>query len=147
MGNQVLAALERMQVRDADAWMVATPALRDQLAVQITHFPAFALPAPDRAVCIAGISHLNGVGEVWMVTGAGFEGMARRVLRQARLLLPCLYDALGLHRLHMTVESGRRDAARWAIAAGFRFEAGPLRGMGAQGQDMDFYLYERKVAA
>jgi hypothetical protein len=142
--SSVLTAFQAMTPRPVDAWMYDTPAVREQLEAQIVRFPSFALPSADRATCITGIVHAHGVAEVWMVTGNGFFRNARGILEQQRQLLRDMYDALHLHRLHILVDHGRKDAARWADLLGFRFEAGPMRKMGAKGNDLDFYIYERE---
>lgn len=104
-------------------------------------FPAYALPCINQPTTICGLIHDHGVGEIWMVTGKGFERSAPIVLQQQRQLLKTFYQVLNLHRLHMLVDSSDGPAKLWAARLGFVFEAGPLRGMGARGNDQDFYLY------
>lgn len=67
----------------------------------------------------------------------------REVLPQQRALIETMYGILGLHRLQMTIDSSRRDAATWAKHLGFEFEHGPMKRKGARAIDMDLYVYNK----
>jgi len=139
----VLQALQNFRPRAADSWMLDNVHYRQRLERQVLMFPAFALPNSRAASCLTGLVHEFGVGELWMVTGEGFARDARKILPVARRLLAHLYSSLNLHRMHMLVVSDNAAGKTWAKHTGFTREAGPLKGMGPRGEDMDVFVYNR----
>lgn len=142
MTAAVLKAFDTFKLRACDAWMLEYPELMEELRCQALAFPSYALPTVDPVV-LCGVVHRFGEGEVWMVTGEGFEKKVREVLPQQRALIETMYGILGLHRLQMTIDSSRRDAATWAKHLGFEFEHGPMKRKGARAIDMDLYVYNK----
>lgn len=137
----ILDALRTFKPRPVDAWMFEHPVISQQLVSQILYFPCMALPSNDKPTVLCGLVHnFCGAGEIWMVTGEGFERTAKTVLQQQRRLARDFYKALGLHRLHILVDSDRKDARRWAEALGFQFEA-RLKKYGPRGEDRDMFLF------
>ncbi|HCS23303.1 MAG TPA: hypothetical protein PLW48_10135 [Alphaproteobacteria bacterium] len=142
MSKANLQALAQLEPRtDEDSFLLSDPDNRARLEYQIMNYPSFALPSIVQASVICGVAHAAGVGEVWMVTGKGFEKDFRTILRQQRAGLPMMMQVLKLHRLHMLVDPARHGVCRYAEAAGFDFEA-RLKRMGAKGQDLDMYVYK-----
>ncbi|MDP2207049.1 MAG: hypothetical protein Q8K65_12175 [Alphaproteobacteria bacterium] len=142
MSKANIKALSMLQPRtDEDRRLLNDAACRALIEYQILNYPSFALPSIAAPVVVCGIAHAAGVGEVWMVTGKGFEEQFRTVLRQQRAGLPQLIRVLDIHRLHMLVDPARAGVCRYAEAAGFEFEA-RLKRMGARGQDLEMYVYK-----
>lgn len=142
--NDVVRAFETMVLHPRDAARIKAPEVAAHIIRQCEGFPAIALPSADKPVAICGIVYQFGVGEAWMVLGEGFETSWRSVLRMHRRVIPDMYKALKLHRLHMRVEAGFSAARRYAEALGFEYEA-TARRMGASGEDIAFYVWpERK---
>lgn len=135
----VLEALDRFVPRACDADMFE-PGVIEQLRAQIAFYPSFAFPSVESPTVLCGFVHGHGVGEAWMVTGAGFERTARQVLRQQRDLCALMYRTLGLHRMHIMVDADRPDAIRWAQSLGFEYET-RLKRMSAKGLDELVYLW------
>ncbi len=146
MKEAVLTALQNFKPRAADAWMLENAAYRQRLERQIVLFPAYALPDSVAPVCLCGVVHDFGVGELWMLTGEGFDGALRRLLPLSRELVRHVFEGLQLRRLELYVESARKESAIWAKHMGFTFEFGPLRGKGATGQDLDLWTFSKPAA-
>ncbi|MBL8713232.1 MAG: hypothetical protein JNM12_10050 [Alphaproteobacteria bacterium] len=141
MSWRLLRALETIKPRPADAWMLEHPVLRQRTFEQALGFPAYALPDSETPSCIFGIVNNFGVGEGWMLTGEGFEKTVKQTLPLMRRLTAHLYVTMQLHRLHLMVDSSRKDSATWAKHLGFKFECGPLARMGVRGEDLDMWIY------
>ena len=123
--------------------MLADPVYRDRIVWQATSFVSIALPSVEAPQAICGISSHLGVGEAWMLAGAGFNAQVRRILPMQRQLVRHGYAALGLVRLHMLVDADWPQAARYARALGFVREFDrPARGLGYKGRDVDFYIFK-----
>lgn len=141
MSARVLQALQNFKPRAPHLWVFENPEYLARLQRQIMLFPSFALPDSRAATCIAGIVHELGVGELWMMTGEGFERDARKILPLARGLLAHLYAHFGLHRMCMRISCDNAAGRTWAKHTGFRFECGPMKRAGARGEDMDMFVY------
>lgn len=107
---------------------------------QIRTFPAMALPSMDDPVILCGVAYNCGVGELWMLTSESFATRWRSILRQHKQACAMVYEALGLHRMHILVDPRRPEACAYAEALGFKFEYTAAR-FGAQGVDMSFYVW------
>lgn len=129
--------------RPIDAWYFDVPAARRQLEYQVENYPAFVLPDAEKPVALCGIVYSCNVGSVWMITGVGFERKAPLIVKQLRVLCETAWDALALHRLQMFVDSADDKAKLFARKLGFLCEAENLKKMGARGQDLDIYRFER----
>lgn len=136
----ILAAFEAFIPRERDRWMFENESVKARIRHQIRHFPAIVLPSPDNPVVIAGVIHHAGVGEVWMMASDDLPRFKRLILRQLRILVPSLPHMFQLRRMHALIDSRDRAAKRWAEKVGFRFEVGPLKGLGSDGGDRDFYV-------
>jgi hypothetical protein len=144
MSQAVLKAFLELVPREQDAASVYTAEQIRQVMRQIELFPAVALPSPAAATVICGLVHFQGKGELWMITGQGFEKTARAVLAQQKQLAKTFYRALGLRRLHLLVDAHRADAMRWAELIGFRREfPTPLKNYGAYGQDQFMFIFSQ----
>lgn len=141
MSELVLKALENFRPREPHRWVFEHPAYLAQLRQQIMLFPSYALPGSKRPTCIAGLVHEFGKGELWMMTGEGFERDVKIILPQARQLLAHLYTRLDLHRMSMRIACDNAAGRTWAKHTGFRFECGPMKSDGARGEDMDMFVY------
>lgn len=142
MNEAVLQAFRQFTPRPVDAWMIEHEAFRQYIEAQIETCPAFALPTLDSPSVICGFAHAFGVCEAWMVTGQNFERDFKTVLQQQRQLCATMINALDLHRLHIVIDAGNPAAASWARHLGFEYEAGPLKGYGARGNDELFYIWK-----
>jgi hypothetical protein len=142
MNDRSLEIFRNFKPRPCDAWFFEIDSVRLQLEQQILFFPVMALPSLDKPVALCGVVHAHGVGEMWMVTGEGFERKAPVIRDQQRGLCAAAVVALKLHRLHMMIESSRDDAKKWAEELGFRFEHGPVKSLSARNSDLDIYLWE-----
>lgn len=143
MSKRVLQALQNFKPRAPHLWVFENPAYLAQLRQQIMLFPSYALPDSKNATCIAGVVHDFGKGELWMMTGEGFERDVKKILPLARWLLADLYDSLRLHRMCMRIACDNAAGRTWAKHTGFRFECGPMKCAGARGEDMDMFVYNR----
>jgi hypothetical protein len=142
--NAAVNALMTMELRDCDAWVRQNGAYFDALLRQASVFPAYVLPDPSAPLVVTGIVHHCGVGECWMLTGKGFgKGRTSEVLRQQRLLCASIYQALGLHRMHILCDAARSEAGRWAGALGFEYEFTAAR-FGPLGNDMGIWVWPYK---
>ena len=145
MNEAVLKAFETFKPRARDAWMMDDAQYRERLERQIVLFPCYALPTSKAATCLSGLVHDMGVGELWMLTGEGFERDTRTILKLSRRLIAYLYGALKLRRLQMYIAVGDREGQIWAKHTGFRFEAGPLKRLGRRGDDLEIWIYEPEL--
>lgn len=141
-GQGIVDALGRMRIRPVDAWMLDNRAYALRIVEQILNFPSFALPDLENPVAICGIVHAFGVGEIWMVTGEGFEEQVKTILPMHREMIRGMAQALNLHRVHMIVDPSHPGAARYGKALGFESEFGKLsRRLGPRGEDLEFLIW------
>lgn len=144
MSETVLEVMRtRFKPRACDAWMFAHPELRALLELQAACGPAYALPSLDNPQAIAGLGAVCGVGSVWMVTGERFRRFSPVIAGQLEQLCHAAIAVFNLHRLQMLVDSDRPDAKFFAEKIGFVCEAANLKKLGARGQDIDLYRFER----
>ena len=120
--SEVLKAFHEMTLRPVDADYKEDPHLCAYIEQQIWNFPTFALPHIHDPVAICGLVHFRGIGEIWMVTGAGFERQAPVIVKQQRSLILSLISALNLHRLDMEIDARRADAKLYAEKLGFEYD-------------------------
>lgn len=140
MSQAVLHAFRNLTPRDADLRYFEDPRARQLIEAQILLFPSWALPDPQTASCVVGIVPNGRVGEVWMITGEGFEGHAKIILGIGRQLCRTMYEVLKLHRMDMRCRTDYPQAGRWAQALGLEYET-TLKRAGAQGENIDVYLW------
>jgi len=146
MNTDVIAALKVFKPRAVDAWVFEDARKMRQIIFQILNFPAIAWPSCDAPVFICGIVKQMGVGEVWLLTGEGFEDVWRKAARVQKNLCETAFKVFNLHRLHMLVDSTREDAKRYARIAGFEY-SNTNPGLGPRGEDMDFYIFKNSGGA
>ena len=139
MNEEALKALETFKPRALDAWMRDDPAYMEQLRKQINLYPCIFMES-----CMFGIVIAGRVGSAWMLTGEQFEGDIKAVLKVMRPFITKVVDDYALRRLHMLVETGRKDAATWAAHLGFIPEAQRLERLGWRGEDMDMWIYKKE---
>ena len=140
MNEAVLEAFRKFRPAPAAAWAFANPAARAFMMAQIERFPSAALPDLENPTVLTGIVHEGGRGELWMLTGEGFRRTAPLVRDLALEMIPMIYSALKLHRLQLTIESGRADAALWARRLGFEYET-TLKRASRRATDLDIFLW------
>lgn len=143
MSATILDAFSKFKPRAVDAWMFDDPNLHAQLEWQVANFPSYALPSLDDVQAICGVTHVLGVGSVWLVTGELFKRRSPIIAGQLEQLCLAAIEVFGLHRLQMLVDSDRPDAKFFAEKIGFACEAENLKRLGARGQNIDLYLFER----
>jgi len=143
MSRIVLEALRTFTPREVDRWILSDRDACARLVWQIENYPAMVLPDIAKPTVICGVVSTAGVGEMWMITGKGFEDDCGVVLRQQRRLCTDMFAVLGLHRLHMMIDTRRDEAKRWARGLGFEYEA-TLKKMGARANDVDIFLWSER---
>lgn len=143
MNMDTLAALKNFRPRAVDAWALEDPRKRAQLVFQILNFPSVAWPSAENPIFICGVMKQLGVGEVWLITGEGFENIWREAARVQKHLCEIAIKIFNLHRVHMLVDSSREDAKRYARIAGFEY-SNTNPGLGSRGEDLDFFIFKHR---
>lgn len=141
--NEAVDALMAMEPHPDHAWMFENPRMFEQLVQQAWAYPSYVLPEKACPAVVFGIIHRFGVGEAWMVAAADFEKRARLVLGAQRALCAMWYKTLGLHRMHIMVESACARSRNWARHLGFSYET-DLKRAGARGEDIAVYLWQKQ---
>lgn len=125
MTKTALTAFLSMKPREGDAEsyeIMTNPELRARMIVQIERGPAVALPNAESPVVICGAALGDGLAELWMVAGEGFEKQVRPVLRQMKHLVKTACEALAPREIKLVVDPDRHGTERFVRALGFVYE-------------------------
>jgi len=93
---------------------------------------------------VVGIVGLNvlwkGVAQVWLLTSDAARGCGVSYTKECIRLMDQEALRLSIRRIHIVVDAGIKENARWAKVLGFKYESS-MKKAAPNGNDMNIYVY------
>jgi RimJ/RimL family protein N-acetyltransferase len=125
----------RQGLQDTTDELKDTPATRDTLRENARTW----VTDDGTVLAVMGISQQwKGVGHAWGLLSQDALRHPVALTRGAMRWLAWFWRRDGYHRIHADIEVGHKEARRWLVFMGFRFE-GRMRRYGPAGLDHDLY--------